>query len=79
LALECTNEEQTQGTDFILDSLAKEGIDHIFMVPGGLIDPFLPALGRQAALKPIVACQEDGAACMADGYARASGKFVGPR
>ena len=63
------------GTDFILDGLAGEGIDHIFMVPGGLVDPFLPALGRQSALTPIVAAQEGGAAYMADGYARASGKF----
>lgn len=63
------------GTDFILSCLSKEKIDHLFMVPGGLIDPFLPALGRQKALKPIVAAQEGGAAYMADGYARASGKF----
>ncbi|MDR3492083.1 MAG: thiamine pyrophosphate-binding protein [Gammaproteobacteria bacterium] len=63
------------GTDFLLDCLAKEGIDHIFMVPGGLIDPFLPALGRQKIIRPIVAAQEGGAAYMADGYARASGKF----
>ena len=63
------------GTDFILDGLAREGIDHIFMVPGGLVDPFLPALGRQSVLKPIVAAQEGGAAYMADGYARASGTF----
>ena len=38
------------GADFILDGLAREGIDHIFMVPGGLVDPFLPALGRQSVL-----------------------------
>ena len=63
------------GTDFILDALASEEIDHLFMVPGGLVDPFLPALGRQKALRPIVAAQEGGAAYMADGYARASGKF----
>lgn len=63
------------GTDFILNALAQENIDHIFMVPGGLIDPFLAALGRQRALKPIVAAQEGGAAYMADGYARASGKI----
>lgn len=63
------------GTDFILNALASEGIDHLFMVPGGLIDPFLPALGRQKALTPIVAAQEGGAAYMADGYARASGNF----
>jgi acetolactate synthase-1/2/3 large subunit len=63
------------GTDYILDALAVEGIDHLFMVPGGLVDPFLPALGRQSAIKPIVAAQEGGAAYMADGYARVSGKF----
>ncbi len=63
------------GTDFLLDALAREGLDHLFMVPGGLVDPFLPALGRQTALTPIVAAQEGGAAYMADGYARASGNF----
>src|SRR4051812_50212116 len=63
------------GTDFILDALLREGIDHLFMVPGGLVDPFLPALARFPALKPIVAAHEGAAAYMADGYARASGKF----
>ena len=63
------------GTDFILNALVREGADHLFMVPGGLVDPFLPAIARQPALKPIVAAHEAGAAYMADGYARASGKF----
>ena len=63
------------GTDYILSSLVQEGIDHIFMVPGGLVDPFLQALSRQKKLIPIVAAQEGGAAYMADGYARASKKF----
>ena len=60
---------------FYPEALAREGVDHLFMVPGGLVDPFLPALGRQKALTPIVAAQEGGAAYMADGYARASGNF----
>jgi acetolactate synthase I/II/III large subunit len=64
-----------QGVDFILEALSAEGADHLFMVPGGLVDPFLPALGRQKALTPIVAAQEGGAAYMADGYARASGNL----
>lgn len=64
-----------QGTDFILDALVREGVDHLFMVPGGLIDPFLPALARHPDLKPIVAAHEGAAAYMADGYARASGRF----
>src|SRR5205823_13945883 len=63
------------GTDYLLDALIREGISHLFMVPGGLVDPFLPALGRFPALKPIVAAQEGGAAFMADGYARAAGRF----
>jgi acetolactate synthase-1/2/3 large subunit len=63
------------GTDFVLDALIREGLDHLFMVPGGLVDPFLPALARHPDLKPIVAAHEGGAAYMADGYARASGRF----
>ena len=63
------------GTDYVLNALAEEGLGHLFVVPGGLIDPFLPALARQAALKPVVAAHEGGAVYMADGYARASGAF----
>jgi acetolactate synthase I/II/III large subunit len=63
------------GTDFVLQALLREGLDHLFMVPGGLVDPFLPALARHPDLKPIVAAHEGGAAYMADGYARASGRF----
>ncbi|CAN5711096.1 acetolactate synthase large subunit [soil metagenome] len=63
------------GTDYILDALATEEVDHLFMVPGGLVDAFLPALARQEYVRPIVAAQEGGAAYMADGYSRASRKF----
>jgi acetolactate synthase-1/2/3 large subunit len=65
----------TTGCDFILDALAQEGLTHLFLVPGGLVDPFLPALARQEKLQPVVAAHEGGAAYMADGYARASGRF----
>src|SRR6202047_2622820 len=66
------------GSDFILDALLQEGLTHLFLVPGGLIDPFLPALARHPGLRPIVAAHEGGAAYMADGYARASGRFRAP-
>ena len=65
----------TVGTDFVLNALADEGLTHLFMVPGGLVDPFLPALARVPRLRPIVAAHEGGATYMADGYARASGRF----
>ena len=63
------------GADFVLRSLVQDGVDVLFLVPGGLVDPFLPAIARTTGLAPVVAAQEGGAAFMADGYARASGKF----
>jgi acetolactate synthase I/II/III large subunit len=63
------------GTDYILDALVAEGLGHLFMVPGGLVDPFLPALARQGKLTPVIAAHEGGAVYMADGYPRASGRF----
>jgi acetolactate synthase I/II/III large subunit len=39
------------GTDFILDALTREGLNHLFMVPGGLVDPFLPALARHPSFR----------------------------
>ncbi|MDL5051059.1 thiamine pyrophosphate-binding protein [Oscillatoria amoena NRMC-F 0135] len=62
-------------TDYIVQAVKTEGITHIFMVPGGLIDPFLSAFDRVPGVAPIVAAHESGAAYMADGYARGSGKF----
>lgn len=61
--------------DLVLKSLIQEGINHIFLVPGGLVDPFLTAFDLHKEITPIVAAQEGGAAFMADGYARASRKF----
>jgi acetolactate synthase-1/2/3 large subunit len=62
-------------TSYLLEAFRGEGITHVFLVPGGLIDPFLPALATTDGITPIVAGHEGGAACMADGYARASGRF----
>jgi len=63
------------GNELILRSPVCDGISHLFMVPGGLVDPMLPALQKVTDLRPIVAAQEGGAAYMADGYARASGNY----
>jgi acetolactate synthase-1/2/3 large subunit len=62
-------------TQYLLQAFRGEGITHVFLVPGGLIDPFLPALAETPGITPVVAGHEGGAACMADGYARAGGRF----
>ncbi len=59
---------------FILNALEKEGIKHVFLVPGYLIDPFLLSFPK-SKITPIVAAHEGGAAYMADGYGRASQNF----
>jgi acetolactate synthase I/II/III large subunit len=63
------------GSQFVLDALKAEGVEHVFMVPGGLLDPFLTELGEPSGVSAVVAAHEGGAAFMADGYARASGRF----
>jgi len=65
----------TPATIYLLKALRSEGITHVFLVPGGLIDPFLPALAGTRGITPVVAAHEGGAACMADGYARTGGRF----
>ena len=68
-------ERTIQATQYFLEAFRAEGLSHVFLVPGGLLDPFLPALPSTAGITPIVAAHEGGACCMADGYARASGRF----
>lgn len=64
-----------KATQFILHALLQEGLNHVFMVPGGLIDDFYSDLCVTGGVKPIVAAHEAGALFMADGYARATGHF----
>ncbi len=45
------------------------------MVPGGMNDPLMTPMSSHSEVTPIVAAHEGGAAYMADGYARASGKL----
>lgn len=64
--------------DLILNYLDRLGIEYVFGVPGGSIEPFYNALARserKGGPKAILARHEAGAAFMADGYARATGKI----
>ena len=61
---------------YIFNTIINQGVKYIFMVPGGVVDPFLDQFGEEDKdVKGIVAANEAGAAYMADGYARASGLF----
>ncbi|MBF0184662.1 MAG: thiamine pyrophosphate-binding protein [Magnetococcales bacterium] len=65
--------------DMVLTYLEQIGVDTIFGVPGGAIEPLFNALARFARQnrKPrvVVARHESGAAFMADGYTRETGRL----
>lgn len=64
--------------DLVVEYLEQIGVEYIFGVPGGAIEPLYNAMAgsaRRGGLRPIVARHEAGAAFMADGYARETGKL----
>ena len=58
----------------ILEALEREGVEIIFGYPGGANLPIYQRLPAHAALKHVLVRHEQGAAHMADGYARATGR-----
>ena len=64
---------KTTGAHILIDSLIKEGADIAFGIPGGVVLPIFDCL-YNSDIKFILTRHEQGAAHMADGYARATGK-----
>src|SRR2546429_5468876 len=62
------------GAQIVIESLLAEGVDTIFGYPGGAILPTYDALMQSPALRHILVRHEQGAAHMAEGYARVSGR-----
>jgi len=62
------------GAQTIWEALVAEGVDVVFGYPGGAIMPTYDALPQYPAVRHVLVRHEQGAAHMADGYARASGK-----
>jgi acetolactate synthase I/II/III large subunit len=62
------------GADMVLEALEQEGVDLIFGYPGGANLPIYQRLPDHPKLKHILVRHEQGAAHMADGYARACGR-----
>jgi acetolactate synthase-1/2/3 large subunit len=61
------------GSEILWATLEGEGVDVVFGYPGGAILPVYDAL-RKFPIRHVLVRHEQGAAHMADGYARASGK-----
>ena len=64
--------------DILVAYLEQMGVEYVFGIPGGAIEPFYNAIARSArrgGIQHILARHEAGAAFMADGYARESGKI----
>jgi acetolactate synthase-1/2/3 large subunit len=65
-------------SDLIVAYLEQLGVEYVFGVPGGAIEPLYNALARSARRggpRPVTARHEAGAAYMADGYARETGNI----
>jgi acetolactate synthase-1/2/3 large subunit len=64
--------------DLVIAYLEQLGVEYVFGIPGGAIEPFYNALARserRGGPRAIVARHETGAAFMADGYARNTGRL----
>ncbi|MDD5196080.1 MAG: biosynthetic-type acetolactate synthase large subunit [Candidatus Omnitrophica bacterium] len=62
-----------KGSQILLESLKREGVEVIFGYPGGQVLPIFDSL-YDSDIKFILTRHEQGAAHAADGYARATGK-----
>ena len=62
-----------KGAKILVECLQREGVEVAFGIPGGANLPTFDAL-YDSSIKVILTVHEQGAAHMADGYARASGK-----
>ena len=62
------------GAEIVWECLVREGAEVVFGYPGGAILPTYDAHGKYPQVHHVLTRHEQGAAHMADGYARASGK-----
>jgi acetolactate synthase I/II/III large subunit len=71
--------QQLDAADLLLAYLEQIGVEAIFGVPGGAIEPLYNALARHeradGLIRHVAARHETGAALMAEGYARETGKI----
>ena len=64
-----------RAVDIFLHHLKCEGVEVVFGIPGGLLYPFFDTVEADPDIRLVVSRHEEGAAFMADGYARTSGRL----
>ena len=62
------------GAEIFVESLKQEGVDVVFGIPGGVVLKIFDVLHQQKDVEVILTRHEQGAAHMAEGYAKATGK-----
>jgi acetolactate synthase I/II/III large subunit len=62
------------GAEIFVESLKQEGVDVLFGIPGGVVLKLFDVLYQQKDVEVILTRHEQGAAHMAEGYAKATGK-----
>jgi thiamine pyrophosphate-dependent acetolactate synthase large subunit-like protein len=71
---ECAKVETVTGARALVDALLREGIDHVFGIPGTQNLAVIDALRDTPQIRFILTRHEQGAAFMAYGFARAAGR-----
>ena len=62
------------GSEIFVEMLKREGVDVVFGIPGGVVLDIFDVLHQQKDVEVILTRHEQGAAHMAEGYAKATGK-----
>jgi acetolactate synthase I/II/III large subunit len=75
MALSMPCSAKSRVVDVFLRYLKREGVRFVFGIPGGLLHPFFEALEEDDELQLVMTKHEEGAAFMADGQARVSGRL----
>ncbi len=59
-----------KGSEYVLNSLKRKGVNHVFLITGGSIAPMIDAFDSSKNLEYICTTNEQGAAIAADAYSR---------
>src|SRR5260370_9748564 len=62
------------GSKALLDCLKRQGVQVIFGYPGGAVIPIYDAIYEEKEIRHVLVRHEQGAAHMAEGYAKVTGK-----